>query len=379
MKKRLIFSIIFILIVFIGICIYNKYQQSREKEITIGVILPLTGDAAPYGVKIKAGIDFAYANSSDTLKKGIELVYEDSQGKDKAAINSYMKLVNTNKVKIIIGPFNSSEVLALSKSVYKDNTFLMLPTATSPKITDAGKNIFRIISSDIYDSKVLSEFITKDKKQTKIGIIYLNNEYGVGFVDAFKASLEKKNLSLFGDFAIDNQLKDYKTIIRKIKDTDIEAIIVIGINEIGYFLKQAKEMGLTKSIYSTGMIENPEVLKIAGESANNVIYTYPSFDLKSKRQAVLEFVDNFTLQNNDPPSILEALGYDSFVLLRNAIVEKGNTPNDIREYLLNLNDFEGITGQLTFDENGDVIKPIGIKEIVNQEFTWLNYNYKINR
>lgn len=356
----------------------KKEPPGPEKEIVkVGVILPLTGDAAPYGTKIKDGIDFAYSNCSEELRNSIELIYEDSQGKDKSAISSYTKLVNIDNVKVIIGPFNSSAVLALSKNVSKDNTFLMLPTATSPKITSAGNNIFRIISSDIYDSKVLSEFITKSEKQNKISIVYLNNEYGVGFVNAFKASLKKKGISLVGNYAIDNQLKDFKTIVKKVKESDAEAVVVIGINEIGYFLKQSKEMGLNKSIYSTGMIENPEVIKIAGEAANNVIYTYPSFDLKSKRQTVVAFVKMFSKQNNEQPSILEALGYDSFTLLANAINERGESANKIREYLIGLNDYEGVTGQLTFDENGDVIKPIGIKEIINQEFTWLHYSYKI--
>jgi branched-chain amino acid transport system substrate-binding protein len=381
MSKKGIIGIVILALVGFGVWYYlnGKTEVTDEKEIVkIGVILPLTGDAAPYGIKIKEGIDFAFKNSSEKTKKSIKLIYEDSQGKDVSAINSYTKLVNIDGAKIIIGPFNSSAVLALSKNVSKDNTFLMLPAATSPKITDAGDNIFRIISSDIYDSKVLSQYITKDKNQHKISIVYLNNEYGVGFVNAFKKSLEKESLTSVQDYALNDQLKDYKTIIAKIKESKTEAVVVIGINEIGFFLKQAKEMGLDKNIYSTGMIENPEVLKIAGVSANNVIYTYPSFDLKSKRQSVVSFVENFSNQTKEEPSILEALGYDSFMLLANAINEKGGSTKGIREYLLSLNDYDGVTGQLTFDNNGDVMKPIGIKEIINQEFTWLNSNYKIN-
>lgn len=380
MKKQSIVGLF--LVIFIGFAAYyflsdQSVTNFESKIVKIGVILPLTGEAASYGVKIKAGIDFAFKNSSENVRKKIEVIYEDSQGKDIAAINSYNKLVNLDKARIFIGPFNSSAVLALTNNVAKDNSFLMLPTATSPKITAAGNNIFRIISSDIYDSKVLSEFITEEKKQTKISVVYLNNEYGVGFVNAFKSSLKKKSLILVGEYAIGDQLKNYKSIIKKIIASDAEAIVVIGINEVGYFLKQSKEMGLTKQFYSTGMIENPEVVRIAGDASNNVIYTYPSFDLKRKRQSVLNFVVNFTQQNNVQPSILEALGYDSFVLLGEAISEKKYTPSEIRQYLLDLNDYEGVTGQLTFDKNGDVLKPIGIKEIIDQEFTWLNASYKI--
>lgn len=369
--KKLIFILISITL-FIGCS-----QQSNT--VKIGVILPLTGDAAPYGEKIKEGIDFAYSNSSNNVKEKIELIYEDSQGKDNMAINSYTKLVNVDKAKIIIGPFNSSSVLALSKNVEQDNSFLMLPTATSPKITTAGKNIFRIISSDIYDSKVLCNYITKDKGQKKISIVYLNNEYGIGFVNAFKESLEKDNLSLYGSYAIDSQLKDYRAIIQKINESETEAVVIIGINEIGFFLKQAKEIGFNKNVYSTGMIENPEVIKIAGNAADNVIYSYPSFDLKSKRQTVTSFVENFQNQIGEQPSILEALGYDSFMLLAQAIIERGSSTEDIRSYLLGLEGYEGVTGQLTFDSNGDVLKPIGIKQIINQTFTWIDDKYKISK
>lgn len=380
MNKKIILLVV-IAIAAIAAFYFIKQTESLKKDnsvVIIGVILPLTGNAAPYGVKIKEGIDFAYANSAEEVKKSIVLVYEDSQGKDNMAINSYTKLVTIDNAKIIIGPFNSSSVLALSKNVSQDNTFLMLPAATSPAITEAGRNIFRIISSDIYDSKVLCNYITKNKGQKKISIIYLNNEYGVGFVNAFQSSLKKENLKLYGDYAIDNQLKNYKTIIKKVKDSEAEAVVVIGINEIGHFLKQAKEIGLDKNIYSTGMIENPEVIKISGNAANNVIYTYPSFDLKSKRQVVVSFTESFSKQMNKQPSILEALGYDSFTLLSNAINSKGSSSDEIRNYLLGLKDFEGVSGQLTFDNNGDVIKPIGIKQIINQEFTWIDSNYKIS-
>ncbi|HRP91005.1 MAG TPA: penicillin-binding protein activator [Edaphocola sp.] len=377
-NKGLIITVLAIALITLGWWFWKeKNQQNEDKQVVkIGVILPLTGEAAPYGTKLKDGIEFAF-NLKNGKEQKFELIFEDSKGDDKLAISSYLKL--KSETKFIIGPFNSSEVIALSQNINRDKNFLLLPTATSPQITGISKYIFRIISSDLFDSKVLSSYITTVDSLDKISIVYLNNEYGVGFANSFKNSLKENNITLVGEYALENNVKDFRSIVSRIRNTDNESVVIIGINEIGYFLKQAKEQGLKSRFYSTGMIENPEVLNIAGESANGVVYTYPSFDLNSTSKSTTDFVKSFENEKKTTPSILEALGFDAFNLLFEAINEVGNDVEKVRSYFLTKGTFECSTGQLSFDENGDVIKPIGIKTIKNKEFIWLNQQYIIKK
>jgi branched-chain amino acid transport system substrate-binding protein len=372
-KKSIIGIIIILVLIVLGIYYFNNTKNQQDEVVKIGVILPLTGEAAPYGTKIKDGIQFGYNESNAT---NIELVFEDSQGMDKNVLSSYNKLISIDNSDIIIGPFGSSSVIALSKKVEKDNVILLAPTATSPEISYAGNNIFRIISSDLFDSLVLSNYIVDTQNQTKMSIVYINNEYGVGFTKAFEESLSKKNIQLLEKYAIESQTKDFKSIINKIKNENNEAIIIVGINEIGYFLKQAKELNLSNQFYSTGMVENPEILDIAGESANGIIYSYPSFDIMNNDSIVSNFVNKYKRSNNVEPSILEALGYDSFNLISSAINNQTKSSVEIRNYFLSLKDYPLVTGEITFDKNGDVIKPIGIKKIENGKFIWLEKKYK---
>jgi len=348
--------------------------NNKNETINIGVILPLTGNAAVYGKGIKKGIDFAYNSLTAKGKKNVKIIYEDSRANAKDAVAAFEKLTAYNKCKVIIGPFSSSDVMAIAPIANQKKVVVISPTATSPAITEAGDYIFRIIPSDKYDGSIMSEYAVKKLKDSTFVILYANNDYGTGMKEAFTSHANKIGAKVLSAFSYGTGTTDFTTILEKVKNLKPDAAFIVGGKELGYILKQAKELDLKTQFLSTGMIENNEIMEIAGNSADNVYYTYPSFRVDDQNKTVQKFVADFNAKTGNKPDVLNALGFDSFMLVDKAI---NNSPDNIKTYLYNLKEFNGVTGQMRFDSNGDVIKSIGIKKISDKKFIWVEDKFSI--
>ncbi|MDO9578536.1 MAG: ABC transporter substrate-binding protein, partial [Candidatus Cloacimonadales bacterium] len=152
MKKGFVLSIAVIMIIsslgFVG-C------SKKDNVIKIGSILPLTGDAAVYGQWAKQGLELAVneLNNNTNQKKKIKIIYEDDQCGPQAGVNSYHKLVNVDKVKVIIGALCSSSTMAIEPLANKDKVLLFSPGSSSPLLSNSGPYFFRNWPSDIYEGE----------------------------------------------------------------------------------------------------------------------------------------------------------------------------------------------------------------------------------
>lgn len=348
--------------------------NNKNETTNIGVILPLTGDAAVYGQGIKNGIDFAYNSLGEKDKKNMKIIYEDSKMIAKETITAFEKLTTLDNCKVIIGPFSSSEVLAIAPRANQNKVVVISPTATAPSITEAGDYIFRIIPSDEYDGSIMSEYAVKELKNSSFVILYANNDYGTGMKESFTNHANKIGAKILNTFSYGTGTTDFKTILEKVKDLNPDATFIVGGKELGYILKQSIELDIQTQFLSTGMIENSEIMEIAGNSTDSTYYSYPSFRVDNQNQTVQKFVAAFNSKTSNNPDVLNALGFDCFMLVNEAI---NNSPEDIKTYLYDLKEFNGVTGQMRFDSNGDVIKSIGIKMISDKKFIWVEDEFSI--
>ncbi len=374
MKCTMCKSLIAFLAVIIAIVIFSVgCVKKEEKEIKIGAILALTGDAAKYGESVKHGIDLAVQgiNSSGGIKgKKIQMIYEDSKADPKSAVSSFNKLVEVNKVQIILGPMSSSEVLAMAPLAEKRKIVLFTPTASAPSITNAGDYIFRNVTSDMFEGQELAAFAFNDLKLRRIAIIYINNDFGIGLKNSFKNKFDKIGGSVIEMDTFEQGSTDMKSQIAKIKLSNPDAIFLIGYKEMATVLKQSKELRLKTQFLSFSMFEDPEILKIAGDIANGVYYTYRSFDTKNDEEVVKHFVDGYQLTYKTEPDIFSALGYDAMKIITHAMEINGFTADGVKQALYSIKGFPAVTGTLSFDKNGDVVQPMGIKVVKDGKFIW---------
>jgi len=369
-----IFSLGVILLIICGLIWVSCQKKVEEKVVKIGAILPLTGDAAKYGKSAKNGIDLAI---EDINKKGgilgrqVKVIYEDSQADASKAVSAFRKIVNVEHIKFILGPLSSTEVLAVAPIANKEKVIILAPAASAPQITYAGDYIFRNVMSDLYDGWAMAAYVIKGMKKKTAAIFYINNDFGIGLKNSFKEQFEKMGGKVLLEISFERGEKDFRAQITKIKNVNPEVVFLVGQAEMAEILKEIKEMGIKLLIVSFSMFEDPDILKVAGDAAEGVVYTYRVFNPESENPVVKHFVERYEKKYGVKPDIFAGLSYDAARILALALERGEFKVEKVKEALYNIKNFPGVVGKTSFDKNGDVKKPIGIKKVENGKFIWV--------
>lgn len=376
--KKLWIGIGIVVIVALAIVLSVSRTKKASEEIKIGAILPLTGDAAKYGQSAKRGIDLAVEEinkKGGILSKKLEIVYEDSQADASKAVSAFRKLIDVQHIKFILGPLSSTEVLAVAPIANKEKVIILTPTASAPQITDAGDYIFRNVMSDLYDGRAMAAYAVKEMGKRTAAIFYINNDFGIGLKNSFKEQFEKMGGKIVLDISFERGENDFRSQITRIKNAHPEVIFLVGQAEMAEILREMKEMGLKIPIVSFSMFEDPDILKVAGDAAEGVVYTYRVFDPNSESPMVKHFVGGYEKKYGVQPDIFAALSYDATRILALALKRGNFEVERVKQALYGIKDFPGVVGKTSFDKNGDVRKPIGIKKVENGKFVWITKTF----
>lgn len=367
--------VLYVLIIFSFFsCENNKKPNKKESSqinYKIGVILPLTGSAAVWGKNAKMGIDLAL---SELKNEGfnIELIVEDSKSETKTAISALEKLISTENIQVVIGDIASSSVLAMAPIAEKNKVVLLSPGASNPDISQAGDYIFRNWQSDALEGKIDADFVINDLKKDKISVLYVNNAYGTGLKNSFIKRLEELNKQILSEESFEQGAKDVRTQLQKLKKVNPQVVYMPGYpKEMATSLKQMKEMNFKTQVLSTQAFDDPEIIKIAGDAANGVIYSIPK-PADTTNIVVKNFIDSYTKTYNKKPGVCSDTGYDALKII---IYEMKNmnatTGEQIKNALYKMQAFDGAAGKTSFDSNGDVLKEFEFKVIQNNRI----FNY----
>ena len=340
--------------------------DSGSQTVQIGAILPLTGDGAAYGEEARNGIDLALG---EIAKGKLSVSYQDDLGTAAGAVNAFNKLTAINKVPAIIGPMYSSTALAIVPLLERAHVVVLSPSASSPALTGASPYFFRNWPSDVFEGTVMAEYARKNLGLARVAILAVNLDYGIGLTDVFKKTFEAVGGTITTVESYDQGATDFRTQLTKIAATKPDGVYLPGYYaEIGLALRQARELGISARFLSSVGFDNPKVLQIAGNAAEEVIFARPYYDPQSSDPLVKTFVANFTKKYGMAPGVYAAHAYDALGIMYKAIELAGAMADDIKAGLHQINNFPGVTGSTTFDQNGDVIKPIQIMKVENGEF-----------
>ncbi|MDO8524333.1 MAG: ABC transporter substrate-binding protein [bacterium] len=374
-KSSISFFVIGVIVglVVMGLVWYGASAQgsSQASVIKIGLMGPLTGDAAIYGASPKKGVELAIseinANGGINGKK-LELVAEDSKCDGKEAVNAINKLANVDKVKFIIGGMCSSETLAAAPIAESNKIIMVSPVSTNYKVSQAGDYIFRTVASDALQGKKAAE-LAYEKGFRKAAILYINtNDYGPGLEKVFKEVFTKLGGVVViseGHGAGDS---DFRTQLTKIKSANPDVLFLPSqMPENSLVVKQAKELGITCQIIGTETMQDEKFVQAVGEVANGIIFT--SF-AEYKGSQANDFSAKFKVKFGEEKAIYSDYAYDALYAVEKAMANCKNPQDSVCvKTELYKTSFIGATGSVGFDENGDVKgKDFAVFKIENGKF-----------
>ncbi len=366
MKKFMGISVAIIIYALISGC----GESENRDEILIGEFSSLTGTTATFGQSTHHGLELAVDetnNAGGVLGKKVTLLVEDDQSKPEEAATAVTKLITRDKVKAIIGEVASSRSLAAAPICQQFGIPMISPASTNPEVTRKGDYIFRVCYIDPFQGEILAKFMYNSLGKKKAAILKdIKNDYSVGLAQFFSETFTSLGGTILAEQAYSEGDSDFKAQLTALKAAEPEAIFVPGYYiEGALIIKQARELNMTMPIVGGDGWDSSKLIEIGGQSLNDTYFsTHYSTDDTST--AVQNFVSKYRTRFNEVPDAMAALGYDAGLLLFDAIRRAGSVDAPaIRNALAATENFSGITGKITIDDNRNARKSLVIISVEN--------------
>jgi len=329
---------------------------ASAQDIVIGAGLVMSGPFASYGSDAKMGVDLGIEQVNahgGVLGRKLRADYADSSGDRAKAVAIYQKYAASPNVAAAL-LISSAEFVAVNP-VSKAAGLPFISIGSVIPFTDFSPCAFRVnlILSNAMGS-VLNTL--KGKGVQRVAIIYdqVNNQT-VAEADIVKDSLKKYGMELAGAESYTTGEQNFTLQLARIQQSKPDLLWVSSTtDEAALIISQARSLGMTTGIIGGAGMNDPRIGSLAGPAAKGVM-TFALFNVDDSRPAVTQFVKDFRAKNNDKmPPAYSALGYDSVMLIADAIKRAGSTDRAaVCKAMASTTDFEGVDGTFSYTGPGD--------------------------
>jgi branched-chain amino acid transport system substrate-binding protein len=208
----------------------------------------------------------------------------------------------------------------------------------------------------------------------RVGLLVQKTDYTFGLARAMEVAFSAGGGQIISREEFNTDVTDLRTHLGKFKALFVEHVYISAYSPgTGRALKQALEIDFRPQWYATLTVDTPECARIAGQARNGVIFTTPAFDSSDPRPEMRRFGEGFKERFGEDPEAVAGHAYDAMNILAMVIKQVGTDPQMVVDALFNVKDFPGVTGVTSFDEHGDVIKGIYIKQVRDDSVVMLEF------
>ncbi len=354
--RRLVLSTVWVSFL-AGLLIAGMSVSSQAAEpVVIGSISPLTGTNAVQGLDMKRGEELALEEINAAGGIGgrpLKIIWEDTESSSKGGMDAVHKLVEINKVPLILGAYSSGISLPTGQWTNSKKVIQIAEASTSPKLRDIGPYFFDIMGLDEVMGTMLAEFALESGAKT-FASITVNNPFGIGIEIWTKKTIDKAGRKWLQAVRYDEKKTDYRAEIERLFAKKPEAVFFTAYGtESKLILKQAYEMGLnpSKGWYADYMtMWSNEVIPTTAEGINGlVIGTTTGSRLKEYQAAYQKRYGKGAKQ-----TAFGAYAYDATWVAALALNMAGSTDTDEIAKALHIVSkiYNGVTGDKSFDKDG---------------------------
>jgi branched-chain amino acid transport system substrate-binding protein len=355
----------------------NKSASESGDTIKIGEYASLTGKDATFGISSHEGTLLAIEEinaAGGVLGKKLELITEDTQCKAGEPATVVNKLVTRDNVVAVLGEVASSRSLEAAPICQQNKIPMISPSSTNPDVTKTGDYIFRVCFIDPFQGTVMANFAAKTLKEKRVAVLTdVKSDYSKGLAKFFKEQFRANGDEIISELDYNGGDKDFKAQLTAIKAANPDGVFVPGYyTECALISMQAKQLGLNVPLFGGDGWESSVLFEIGGKSVEgNYLSTHYSPEVGSEMSK--HFVANYQKRwNGKMPDALAACGYDSALVLADAIKRAGTTDGPkLRDAIAATKDFQAVTGKITINENRDATKSAVILKIEDGKFKYL--------
>lgn len=370
--KRLFKGIVLGLIAVLVLSV-NAWAFGRKTIVKVGINAPITGDIPKVGegTKYAAQMWLEDINKAGGIEVGgkkypVELVIEDNESKAESAVKANTKMITEDEVMIIVGPQSSKQAVPAGDVANNYETPMITPWSTNPDSTKDRPFVFRGCFLDPFQGPVLANFITEEFGFTKAAVLYdVASDYPKGLAEFFKIAWEKIHGagSVVAYESFTTKDADFSSQLSKIGKSGAQVLFTPQYyNEVALIVQQAHELGWTGPIVGSDSWGSAETVTLCGKDCYGLFFS-SHYAAAGAKGATKDFIDRYEKTYGYIPDDVAALTWDSLRLAQQAIENSGKVTGKIkkdrkavRDALAQIKNFKGITGDMTFTEEGDPSK-----------------------
>jgi len=356
--------------------VFTGCNQGGGDAIKVGEFASLTGKEATFGQMSHHGTELAINElnaKGGVLGKKFELITEDNQSKPGESKTIAIKLISRDKVICVLGEVASGRSLEAAPICQANKVPQISPSSTNPKVTEIGDYIFRVCFIDPFQGTVMAKFAKDTLKAKNVAVLTdVASAYSVGLATYFKETFVKNGGMIVMEQKYSGGDKDFKAQLTALKGVTPDAIFIPGYyTDVGLIARQARDLGLTVPLFGGDGWESAKLVEIGGPAIDGAYFS-THFSPEEQSPVIADFVAKFKKAYGESPDAMAALGYDSAMLLADAIKRCGTTDEPkLRDALAATKEFPGISGSITIDKDRNATKPAVILQVKDGKFKFL--------
>lgn len=378
MSRRLAMGIV-LLIVSAALMVGCAGIGGGQDVITIGVIAPLTGEIPKVGESTQNAALMAVEeiNEAGGLEVGgttytVEIIIEDNEARAESSVAVATKLITQDNVLAIIGPQASRQAVPTGQVANDRETPMISPWSTNPDTTFNRPWVFRAAFLDPFQGPVMASFVREEFGAQTAAVLYdIGSDYPKGLAENFRDAFVAQGGEIVAFESFGSGDTDFSAQLTKIAEVNPDVLFTPQYyNEVPLIVQQARGLGLTMPIAGSDSWGTPDLIDLCGADCEGLFFsTHYAPDIAT--DVAQRFISNYEEKYGEKPDDVAALTYDAFEMLFQAMRDAGELDKAaIRDALANIDRFEGVTGIMSFDEQGDPTKCAVIIQIRNGQFTY---------
>lgn len=363
-------------------------QEKQRGMIQVGILAPISGEEAEIGKNVIQGAQLAIDQANKAGSVTAKTVVLDTKGNMVETARRTKELIEDHQVPVIIGPVLSHTATVSAAMLMGKQTVMISPTATDDGIAGLSRNVFQMnVTMGVLGRKI-ARYASENLNISDFAILAPNSAYGRILAENFKNELQKRNLELISEDYYEEGANDFSEQFLRLRSKLLERHLEKMALERGLDFKgkisRSDSIRYSDSTLSVGglfmpgeaddiVMLAPQVyfhrihtqmlgsngwhsLKVVQDGkkyvANTIIST--SFELNQNQKSWADFKSAYKARYNAEPDRISALGYDAATLVMKALAEAGNDPVKINESIRKTQNFQGLSGLISFDhEDGE--------------------------
>jgi branched-chain amino acid transport system substrate-binding protein len=350
--------------------------------IVLGYALVVAGPDAALGEDSRRGVELAIKDKGELLGRQIELVGEDTGCSPEGGQAAATRLASNTQIIAIVGTSCSSEARVLAPVIDQAGMAMVSPSNTAPDLTDPEKHVqayLRTAHNDNVQGAVGAEFAYNELGLRRAATLHDGSLYAEQLANVFANRFQELGGEVVAQEAIGPQDTDMRPVLTRIASATPEILYYpIFIQAGGFITAQSKEVSGLEDVKLMGAdgIFSPDFITAAGDAAQGMYLSSPDFSAFGG--GYQEFLQKYQEEfGTNTTAAFHAHAYDAANMIMAAIESVAVEGADgtlyigrqaLRDALYATSGFQGLTGSITCDENGDCADPkIAVYEVVNTD------------